>query len=57
MKQLAAPQPLLETQKTTLEPSRLPSHCQACGAAVRPDEVEWVDEQIVECAYCGSPIR
>lgn len=35
----------------------LPPHCPACGAAVRSDEVEWLDEVSAECAYCGSPIR
>lgn len=35
----------------------LPTHCPACGAAVRPDEVEWLDEITAECAYCGSPVR
>jgi hypothetical protein len=42
------------------EPSQrptLPNHCPSCGAAVRPDEIEWLDELTVECAYCGSPIR
>lgn len=35
----------------------LPTHCPSCGAAVRPDEVEWLDEVTAECDYCGSPIR
>ena len=35
----------------------LPTHCPACGAGVRPDEVEWLDDVTAECAYCGSPIR
>ncbi len=35
----------------------LPTHCPSCGAAVRPDEVEWLDEITAECAYCGSPVR
>ncbi len=35
----------------------LPTHCPACGAAMRPDEVEWLDEVTAECAYCGSPVR
>src|SRR5215207_7235523 len=35
----------------------LPTHCPSCGAGVRPEEVEWLDEVTVECAYCGSPIR
>ena len=40
------------TQKTTL-----PTHCPSCGAALRPDEVEWLDEFTAECGYCGSPVR
>ena len=42
------------------EPSKrpvLPTHCPSCGAALRPDEVEWLDDLTAECAYCGSPIR
>jgi hypothetical protein len=35
----------------------LPTHCASCGAALRPDEVEWLDDVSAECAYCGSPIR
>lgn len=35
----------------------LPTHCPACGAALRPDEVEWLDEVTAECAYCGSSVR
>ena len=35
----------------------LPTYCPSCGAAVLPDEVEWLDDVTAECAYCGSPIR
>ncbi|MBI5354417.1 MAG: hypothetical protein HZB50_17390 [Chloroflexi bacterium] len=35
----------------------LPTHCPSCGGAVRPDEVEWLDDVTAECAYCGSPVR
>lgn len=35
----------------------LPTHCPSCGAGVRPDEIEWLDEVTAECGYCGSPIR
>jgi hypothetical protein len=35
----------------------LPTHCGQCGAAVRSDEVDWIDAQTAECAYCGSPVR
>ncbi len=36
---------------------QLPAHCPSCGAAVHPDEVEWLDDLTAECAYCGSPLR
>jgi hypothetical protein len=35
----------------------LPTHCPGCGAAIRPDEVEWMDEITAECEFCGSPVR
>ena len=35
----------------------LPTHCRACGAPVRPDEVEWLDDITAECIFCGSPVR
>ena len=35
----------------------LPAHCPSCGAPLRPDEVEWLDQVTVECGYCGSPVR
>lgn len=35
----------------------LPTHCPGCGAPVRPDEVEWLDEITAACAFCGSPVR
>lgn len=35
----------------------LPTHCPSCGASVKPDEIEWLDEVTAECSYCGSPVR
>ena len=35
----------------------LPTHCPGCGAPVRPDEVDWLDDATAECAFCGSPVR
>jgi len=35
----------------------LPLQCPYCGATVHPDEVEWIDENTAECAYCGSMLR
>lgn len=44
------------TPTTTREasPRKLPLKCPSCGATVRPDEVEWIDEVNAECDYCGS---
>jgi hypothetical protein len=38
-------------------PALLPTHCPGCGAPLRVDEIEWLDPQTAECAYCGSPVR
>jgi hypothetical protein len=46
-----------ETQTTPVKKPILPTHCPSCGAAVKPDEVEWLDEITAECGYCGSPVR
>jgi hypothetical protein len=35
----------------------LPVRCSSCGAPLRPDEVDWLDDVIAECGYCGSPVR
>ncbi len=35
----------------------LPAHCPYCGGDLRPDEVEWLDENSVECDYCGSLVK
>jgi hypothetical protein len=32
----------------------LPLKCPSCGATVRADEVEWVDDSHAMCDYCGS---
>jgi len=35
----------------------LPLKCDSCGAAIHPDEVEWIDDNTIECNYCGNMIR
>jgi hypothetical protein len=35
----------------------LPTHCPSCGAGLKPEEIEWLDDVTAECAYCGSPVR
>lgn len=47
----------VETKETPAKRPILPTHCPSCGAAVKPDEVEWLDDVTAECGYCGSPVR
>lgn len=54
---LKATLPTLPAFAPSIKRPALPTYCPACGAAARPDEVEWLDEVTAECAYCGSPIR
>jgi hypothetical protein len=49
--------PSFDSPERSSKKPALPTHCPSCGAAVRPDEVEWLDDVTAECAYCGSPIR
>jgi hypothetical protein len=42
---------------TSAKRPTLPTHCPSCGAPLRPDEVEWLDDVTAECGYCGSPVR
>jgi hypothetical protein len=45
-------------QKDTTEPKHvLPVQCPNCGAPVRSDEVEWVDDHTAECVFCSGMIR
>lgn len=57
LRRLAPPMPAFEAQKVPPGAARLPARCPACGAQLRPDEVEWFNETIAECAYCGSPVQ
>lgn len=47
----------MKAQATQTKKPILPTHCPSCGAPLRPDEVEWLDEITAECGYCGSPVR
>lgn len=46
-----------ETKEVPAKRPLLPTHCPSCGAGLRPDEIEWLDDLTGECAYCGSPVR
>jgi hypothetical protein len=54
---LKAVLPAATSAETPVKRPLLPPHCPSCGATIRSDEVEWLDEVTAECAYCGSPIR
>lgn len=54
---LKAVLPFEPASASLLQKPVLPTHCPSCGAGVRSDEVEWLDEVTAECAYCGSPIK
>jgi hypothetical protein len=49
--------PVLDERSMPAKRPVLPTHCPQCGAALRTDEVEWLDDSTAECAYCGSPVR
>ena len=49
--------PTSETKETPTRKPILPTHCPNCGASLRPDEVEWLDDLTAECGYCGGPVR
>jgi len=36
---------------------RLPVNCSSCGGALHPEQVDWIDEMIAECSYCGNMVR
>lgn len=57
LKKLSPSLPATEPPQPPLKRPVLPTHCPSCGAALRPDEVEWLDEVTAECAYCGSQVR
>ena len=57
LKSILLLEPAFESEMPTLKRPILPTHCPSCGAALLPDEVEWLDEVTAECAYCGSPVR
>jgi hypothetical protein len=50
------PSPSAPAESKASSPRSLPLKCTFCGATVRPDEVEWIDEGHAECDYCGSTL-
>jgi hypothetical protein len=42
---------------TSLQSKTLPAACPQCGAPVRSDEIEWIDQQSAECGYSGCILK
>jgi hypothetical protein len=36
---------------------QLPTNCPKCGGPVHKNDANWLDDQIVECDYCGALIQ
>jgi hypothetical protein len=54
--QIAA-QPVESQQEIRPPRGLLPTNCPKCGGPVHGDGVDWVDNNTIECEYCGSLIR
>ena len=49
--------PVTSSPGATQQRGKLPAVCPKCGAPVRSDEVEWVDNSSAECDFCGTIIQ
>ena len=49
--------PEMSSSEVTVKRPALSPYCPSCGAQLRPNEVEWLEDDTVECGYCGSPVR
>ena len=37
--------------------SSLPAFCPACGASIHTDDVDWLNQNVAECGYCGNAVN
>jgi hypothetical protein len=49
--------PVVSQQENRPPRGILPTNCPKCGATIHSDAVDWVDDNTVECEYCGTFIR
>jgi len=48
----------VQAASVTPQPAlKLPEKCPFCGATIRSDQVEWIDQDTAECLYCGSAVQ
>lgn len=57
LRKLTPPMPAMEIPPARAGRASLPTRCPSCGATLRRDEIDWLDEVTAEGAYCGSPVR
>jgi hypothetical protein len=57
LKSILLLKPAFDSESSSVKRPVLPTHCPSCGAGLRSDEVEWINDVTAECAYCGSPVR
>ena len=50
-------EPLKDPKPVARARATLPTKCPECGAPLRIDQVDWVDENTAECPYCGNMTR
>jgi inorganic triphosphatase YgiF len=49
--------PAAPAAERTARHGMLPTNCTKCGAPIHANEADWVDDNTVECDYCGALIR
>jgi hypothetical protein len=55
--EITLPEPIENYKQRTSTTKPMPLKCPFCGGALRPGEVEMLDNITGECPYCGSAIR
>jgi hypothetical protein len=45
------------TSATENRRGKLPATCHQCGAPVRSNQVEWIDDSSAECDFCGAVLQ
>jgi hypothetical protein len=50
-------QPFQPSQPKEVQRGLLPTNCPKCGAPLKREDMNWVDENTAECEFCGSMIR
>lgn len=44
------------TDRQTIVMPRIPEKCFNCGASIRPEKVDWIGPNSIECPFCGQAL-